>query len=163
MNAGLGLIDTNYIQAGVFNGVTGNFPGAPFAYAPDQSGTIGAQYDIPLGSGGHILLVGNAGYMGEYSRDAAYQRTQIDPVTLQPILEPAYTILNTRFVYEPAALRLHWTTDRNPKRRSLALGHVVQLERPWALAVRSALTRAMPAWLDRIPVEQIFRYDADAA
>jgi outer membrane receptor protein involved in Fe transport len=103
LNAGLGLIDTNYIQAGVFNGVTGNYPGAPFAYAADQSGTLGVQYDIPMRNGGHILLVGNAGYTGEYARDAAYQRTQIDPVTLRPILEPSYTILNTRFVYEPSA------------------------------------------------------------
>jgi outer membrane receptor protein involved in Fe transport len=102
LNAGLGLIDTNYIQAGVFNGVTGNFPGSPFAYAAEQSGTIGANYDIPLGNGGHILLVGNAGYTGDYSRDAAYQRTQRDPVTGKPILEPAYTILNSRFVYEPS-------------------------------------------------------------
>jgi outer membrane receptor protein involved in Fe transport len=102
-NAGLGLIDTNYIQAGVFNGVTGNYPGAPFAYAADESGTIGVQYDIPMRNGGRILLVGNAGYTGPYARDAAYQRTQIDPVTLQPVLEPSYTIVNTRFVYEPAA------------------------------------------------------------
>jgi len=102
LNAGIGLIDTNYIQAGVFNGVTGNYPGAPFAYAADESGTIGANYDIPLSNGGHILLVGNAGYTGPYARDAAYQRTQIDPVTLKPVLEPSYTILNTRFVYEPS-------------------------------------------------------------
>ena len=102
LNAGLGLIDTTYIQAGVFNGVTGNYPGAPFAYAAEESGTIGVQYDLPLNNGGHILLVGNAGYTGPYARDAAYQRTQIDPVTLRPILEPSYTIVNTRFVYEPA-------------------------------------------------------------
>jgi outer membrane receptor protein involved in Fe transport len=103
LNFGLGLIDTEYIQAGVFDGVTGNFPGAPFAYAADESGTIGVQYEIPTPNGGRFLLVGNAGYMGDYSRDAAYQRTLIDPVTLQPVLEPSYTIVNTRFVYEPAA------------------------------------------------------------
>ena len=103
LNFGLGLIDTEYIQSGVFDGVTGNYPGAPFAYAADESGTIGVQYEIPTGNGGRFLLVGNAGYMGDYSRDAAYQRTLIDPVTLQPVLEPAYTIVNTRFVYEPPA------------------------------------------------------------
>src|SRR5690606_8852735 len=54
------------------------------------------------GNGGRILLVGNYGYMGEYARDAAYQRTLIDENGL-PVLEPAYGILNTRFVYEPAA------------------------------------------------------------
>jgi outer membrane receptor protein involved in Fe transport len=103
LNFGLGLIDTEYIQAGVFDGVTGNYPGAPFAYAADESGTIGVQYEIPTANGGRLLLVGNAGYMGDYSRDAAYQRTLIDPITLQPVLEPAYTIVNTRFVYEPPA------------------------------------------------------------
>ncbi len=47
LNAGLGLIDTNYIQAGVLTGAqgggntNGNLPGAPFAYAADESGTLG--------------------------------------------------------------------------------------------------------------------------
>ena len=84
INGGLGLIDTNYIQAGVLTGtpgqasITGNYPGAPFAYAADESATLGAQYEIPTGNGGRILLVGNYGYTGDYARDAAYQRTQID-------------------------------------------------------------------------------------
>jgi len=102
LNFGLGLIDTTYIQSGFFNGVTGNYPGAPFAYAPEESGTIGANYDIPLSGGGHFLLVGNYGYMGDYSRDAAYQRTQID-ASGKPVLEPGYGIFNARFVFEPSA------------------------------------------------------------
>ena len=71
LNAGLGLIDTEYIQAGVLTGppgqasITGNYPGAPFAYAPDESYSLGAQYDIPMANGGHIMLVGNYGYRGE--------------------------------------------------------------------------------------------------
>jgi outer membrane receptor protein involved in Fe transport len=107
LNAGLGLIDTNYIQAGVLTGIpgqasiTGNFPGAPFAYAADESGTLGAQYEIPLSNGGQFVLVGNYGYMGDYARDAAYQRTQVD-INGRPVLEPAYGILNARFLYEPA-------------------------------------------------------------
>jgi outer membrane receptor protein involved in Fe transport len=101
LNLGLGLIDTNYIQSGFFDGNTGQFPGAPFAYASDESGTIGANYDIPLGNGGHILLVGNYGYMSDYARDSAYQRTLID-ANGNPVLEPGYGILNARFVYEPA-------------------------------------------------------------
>ena len=64
LNFGLGLIDTEYIQAGVFDGVTGNYPGAPFAYAAEESGTVGAQYDIPMRNGGRFLLVGNVGYIG---------------------------------------------------------------------------------------------------
>jgi outer membrane receptor protein involved in Fe transport len=81
LNAGLGLIDTEYIQAGVLTGppgqasITGNYPGAPFAYAPDESYALGAQYEIPVANGGRILLVGNYGYRGDYARDAAYQRT----------------------------------------------------------------------------------------
>jgi iron complex outermembrane receptor protein len=102
LNLGLGLIDTNYTQSGVFDGVTGNFPGAPFAYAPDESYTIGAQYEIPTSNGGRILLVGNYGYRGDYSRDAAYQRTLID-ANGNPVLEQGYGIFNSRFVYEPAA------------------------------------------------------------
>jgi outer membrane receptor protein involved in Fe transport len=101
LNFGLGLIDTSYIQAGVFNGVTGNYPGAPFAYAPDESATVGARYEIPLGNGGRLMLVGDYGYRGDYARDAAYQRTLID-ADGRPVLEPAYGILNSRLVYEPA-------------------------------------------------------------
>jgi outer membrane receptor protein involved in Fe transport len=108
LNFGVGLIDTEYIQAGVLTGppgqasITGNYPGAPFAYAPDESYSLGAQYEIPTSNGGRILLVGNYGYRSDYARDAAYQRTFIDE-NGNPVLEPAYGILNARFVYEPAA------------------------------------------------------------
>src|SRR6185503_724862 len=108
LNAGLGLIDTNYIQAGQLTGapgqasITGNYPGAPFAYAAEESGTLGAQYEIPMPNGGRLMLVGNYGYTGDYARDAAYQRTFIDQFG-NPVLEPAYGILNSRFVYQPSA------------------------------------------------------------
>jgi outer membrane receptor protein involved in Fe transport len=108
LNAGIGLIDTNYVQAGVLtgepgqSGITGNYPGAPFAYAAEESGMLGAQYEVPLRNGGRLMLVGNYGYIGDYARDAAYQRTQID-INGNPVLEPAYGILNTRFLYEPAS------------------------------------------------------------
>jgi outer membrane receptor protein involved in Fe transport len=108
LNAGLGLIDTNYIQAGALTGlpgqasITGNYPGAPFAYAAEESGTVGATYEIPTSNGGRILLVGNYGFTGDYARDAAYQRTFID-LNGNPVLEPGYGILNARFVFEPSA------------------------------------------------------------
>jgi iron complex outermembrane receptor protein len=102
LSFGLGLIDTNYTESGLFDGVSGNLPSAPFAYAPEESGTIGAQYEIPTANGGRFLLVGNYGYIGDYARDAAYQRTLVDQ-NGNPYLEPAYGILNARFVYEPAA------------------------------------------------------------
>jgi outer membrane receptor protein involved in Fe transport len=101
LNMGLGLIDTNYIQAGFFDGTTGNYPGAPFAYASDESAMLGLTYDIPMSNGGHIMLVGNYGYMSDYARDAAYQRTQINEDGT-PKLEPSYGIFNARLVYEPA-------------------------------------------------------------
>jgi outer membrane receptor protein involved in Fe transport len=102
LDFGLGLIDTNYIQAGFFDGTTGQFPGAPFAYASDESYTLGANYEIPISNGGRILLVGNYGYRSDYARDSAYQRTLVDE-NGNPILEPGYGILNARFVYEPPA------------------------------------------------------------
>jgi iron complex outermembrane receptor protein len=107
LNAGLGLIDTNYIQRGILTGppgqasITGNYPGAPFAYAAEESGTLGANYEIPLSNGGRVLLVGNYGFTGDYARDSAYQRTLID-ANGNPVLEPGYGIFNARFVYEPA-------------------------------------------------------------
>jgi iron complex outermembrane recepter protein len=101
ITAGMGLIDTAYTERPAFDGLLGISPNSPFAYAPDESATIGAQYEIPLSSGARILLVGNYGYRGEYARDAAYQRTAID-ASGNPILEPAYGIFNSRFVYEPA-------------------------------------------------------------
>ncbi len=108
INAGLGLIDTNYIQAGALTGavgqasITGNYPGAPFAYAADTTGTVGTTYKIPMKNGAQVTIAGNYGYTGPYARDAAYQRTQIDAKG-NPVLEPAYGIFNARFVYEPAA------------------------------------------------------------
>jgi iron complex outermembrane receptor protein len=101
LSLGLGLIDTNYIQSGFFDGVTGNFPGAPFAYAADKSAMVGVTYDLPLANGGHIMFVGNYGWMDDYSRDAAYQRTLVDE-NGNPVLEPAYGILNARVLFEPA-------------------------------------------------------------
>ncbi|HVY63708.1 MAG TPA: TonB-dependent receptor [Gammaproteobacteria bacterium] len=108
VTSGVGLIDTNYIQAGVLTGapgqsnITGNYPGAPFAYAAHTTATVGVSYRIPMQSGSQVTIVGNYGYTGEYARDAAYQRTLID-ANGNPVLEPAYGILNARFVYEPAA------------------------------------------------------------
>ena len=102
LSFGLGLLDTNYIQSGLFDGVSGVLPGAPFVYAPEESGTIGAQYEIPTAKGGRFLLVGAYGYMGDYARDVAYQRTSVDQ-NGNLYLEPAYGILNARFVFEPAA------------------------------------------------------------
>ena len=100
LNLALGLIDTNYIQSGLFDGLTGNFPGAPFAYASEESGTVGVNYFVPMPNGGQLTLVGNYGFRSEYARDAAIQRTKID-ANGNPIQEPSYGIFNARLRYEP--------------------------------------------------------------
>jgi len=102
--AGVGVIDTNYTFSGFFDGRDGIAPGSKFAYAPDNSASIGAQYDIPLSNGGQITLVGQYGWMDAYTRDAAYQRNHVD-ANGEVLLEPAYGVLNAQFIYEP--------TDRN--------------------------------------------------
>jgi iron complex outermembrane receptor protein len=99
--AGLGIIDTNYTFSGFFNGRDGISPGSPFAYAPDNSASIGTQYQVPLSNGGQLTLVGQYGWMDDYTRDAAYQRNHVDE-NGNIVLEPSYGILNAQFIYEPA-------------------------------------------------------------
>jgi 2-polyprenyl-6-methoxyphenol hydroxylase-like FAD-dependent oxidoreductase len=48
------------------------------------------------------------------------------------------------------------------QRQSLALGRVVQLEHPFALRMRRWVVRAMPQWINRIPMDRIFCYTPDA-
>ncbi len=107
-NAGLGIIDTAYRESGFFDPASGSgtSPSGPFAYAPDNSASIGVQYDMPLASGGHVMVVGHYGWMDKYVRDAAHQRILIDEGGSY-IFEPAYGVLNARVVYEPA--ERNWT------------------------------------------------------
>src|SRR5690606_367183 len=102
-NVGLGIINTAYREAGFFDPNTGSgtSPSAPFAYAPDNSASIGITYDLPLQNGASVLFSGNYGWMDDYVRDAAHQRILIDE-SGNYIMEPSYGVLNTRFVYEPA-------------------------------------------------------------
>ncbi len=61
---------------------------------------LGANYSFDLSNGAQLTASANYGWMGKYARDAAYQRTSIDAKG-NPILEPAYGILNSRLVYAP--------------------------------------------------------------
>lgn len=103
ITGGLGAIDTKYTfdTSTTFNGRDGIAPSSKFAYAPDNSASIGVNYAIPLANGGQITLVGQYGWMDAYTRDAAYQRNHVD-ANGNIVLEPAYGVLNARFVYEPA-------------------------------------------------------------
>jgi iron complex outermembrane receptor protein len=102
LNIGLGLIDTEYSARGFYSPVTGGIaPNSPFAYAPDNSASIGVQYELPLSSGGRWQFNGNYGWSDKYVRDAASQRTPLD-ANGNFIYEPAYGVLNARAMYEPA-------------------------------------------------------------
>lgn len=100
LTLGLGLLDTKYNESGKFDGINGISPNSDFAYAPDQSAALGANYSFDLGNGAQLTASANYGWMGKYARDVAYQRTSIDAKG-NPILEPAYGILNSRLVYAP--------------------------------------------------------------
>jgi iron complex outermembrane recepter protein len=101
LNLGLGLIDTAYSERGSFDGTNGISPNSPFAYAPDKSASLGANYDFGLKGGATLSFSGSYGWMGEYVRDAAYQRTLIDAKG-NIVYEPAYGILNARVTYQSA-------------------------------------------------------------
>ena len=100
LNAGLGVIDTTYRASGAFDGQTGIAPDSPFAYAPDNSASLGIQYDLPLSNGNRLRFAGNYGWMDDYVRSAANQRTQRNPDG-SIAYEPAYGIFNARVVLEP--------------------------------------------------------------
>lgn len=103
INAGVGLLDSNYLDIGFVDptGINGIQPGSPFAYAPETSASLSVRYDQPLTNGGTLTLVGNYGWMDEYVRDPANQRTPKD-ANGNTIFEPAYGLLNARLRYEPA-------------------------------------------------------------
>ena len=101
LNAGLGLVNTSYRESGAFDGQTGIAPDSPFAYAPDNSASLGVQYDLPLSNGNHMVFAGNYGWTDKYVRDAANQRTERNPDGTV-YYEPAYGILNARVMLESA-------------------------------------------------------------
>ena len=118
LNVGLGLIDTNYIQVGrLRRAPTGNYPVRRSRTPRKRAGRSARSTRFRRANGGRILLVGNYGYMGDYARDAAYQRTLVD-ANGNPMLEPAYGIFNARFVYEPPAATAPSSLGQEPARTS---------------------------------------------
>lgn len=100
LSLGVGLLDTNYIERGAFDGANGISPNSPFAYAADESFTLGAVYDMPLPNDANLSISGKYGWTGDYVRDAAYQRILVDE-SGKIITEPSYGILNARVTYTP--------------------------------------------------------------
>ncbi len=91
---GLGLIDTNYIQAGILTGATGpgehhgQLPAARRSrMRPRKAARSAPIRDPARRTAAASCSSGNYGYTGDYARDAAYQRTQID-ASGKPVLEP---------------------------------------------------------------------------
>jgi hypothetical protein len=95
------MINTEYTARGSFDGTNGIGPNTPFAYAPDNTASLGLNYQIPLESGSRITLAGNYGWRDQYTRDNANQRTPVD-ANGNYIYEPSYGIFNARMIYEPA-------------------------------------------------------------
>jgi iron complex outermembrane recepter protein len=100
LTLGVGLIDTAYIERGTFDGTNGISPTSPFAYAADDSFTLGAVYNMDLSNGADLALSAKYGWTGEYVRDAAFQRIRVD-ASNNIIMEPSYGILNGRVTYTP--------------------------------------------------------------
>jgi len=100
INGGIGLIDADYLDIGTppasGNGIQ---PGQPFAYASDASASIGVTYRQPIANGGEITYAVNYGWVDEYVRDPANQRTPVD-ANGNAIFEPAYGLLNARVVFD---------------------------------------------------------------
>ena len=126
LNVNLGILDTNYLATGTFGNTGADLSGpivipvtdltgtgissldAPFAYAPENSVSLGIQYDQPLSSGASLAFIGNYGWMDDYVRDTANHRIPRD-ANGNMVFEPAYGVLNGRMVFTPN--EGNWTAD----------------------------------------------------
>jgi len=61
LTLGLGLLDTKYNESGKFDGINGISPNSDFAYAPDQSAALGANYSFDLSNGAQLTASANYG------------------------------------------------------------------------------------------------------
>jgi iron complex outermembrane receptor protein len=125
-NVNLGILETNYLATGTFGNTGTDLSGpivipvtdltgtgissldAPFAYAPDNSLSLGIQYTQPLSSGASLAYIGNYGWMDDYVRDTANHRIPRD-ANGNMVFEPAYGVLNGRLVFTPN--EGNWTAD----------------------------------------------------
>ncbi len=92
LNFNGGWLDTAYVDIGDPELSSIAF-GRPFAYAPEYSYSVGAQYDFDLPSGALITFRSDYGWMDEYERDASTRRQPLDGS------EPAYGLLSARIRY----------------------------------------------------------------
>ena len=86
-----GYLKTKYIDIGDPD-VSSLAFGAPFAFAPEWSFSVGAQYERALASDATLTLRTDYGWKDEYERDSSIFRQNESP-------EPAYGLLNMRARY----------------------------------------------------------------
>jgi iron complex outermembrane receptor protein len=104
----LGMIDTAYTSRGFYDGTNGIGPNTPFAYAPENTASVGLNYNLPADNGAIWTFAGNYGWRDKYTRDNANQRTPVD-ANGNYIYEPSYGVFNARVVYAPA--EGNWTAS----------------------------------------------------
>jgi iron complex outermembrane receptor protein len=100
LNLNAGYLKSKYIEIGDV-GVTTLAFGAPFAYAPEWSYSVGAQYDLPLSNGADMTFRADYGWKDDYERDAAVTRQSNSP-------EPAYGLLNAQIRYNKVVPNGEW-------------------------------------------------------
>lgn len=100
LNFGLAYLDTNYLEVGQNDPLLESplIPGAPWAYAPEWSGSFGGQYEWDLASGAGLLFRADFGFQSRYERNADVQRRRPDLGG-----EPGYGELSARLRYTPQA------------------------------------------------------------
>jgi iron complex outermembrane receptor protein len=91
VDASFAVLDTAYTNPGDATQVQ---LGTPFAYAPEQSYSVGATYTAMLANAGRLIARVDYGWMDDYqrSREIRFQATQ-----------EAFGLVGARLVYEPPA------------------------------------------------------------
>jgi iron complex outermembrane receptor protein len=89
VDASLAFLDTAYTNPGDATQIQLN---TPFAYAPERSYSVGAQYTATLGNAGRLVSRIDYGWMDDYqrSREIRFQATQ-----------EAFGLVSARVMYEP--------------------------------------------------------------
>ena len=94
VNLGLGYLASQLTVVPASSGITS---GTPFPYAPKESATLGAQYEIPLAIGGSVTLRADEGW-------TSWANTGVDSSS---IYIPSYGLLSASILYQPSDE--HWT------------------------------------------------------
>ncbi len=93
LNFSGGYLKTEYIEIGDPDVSSLSFD-APFAFAPEWSYAIGAQYDMAVGNDGEMTFRADYGWKDEYERDSSiFRHREVGP-------EPSYGLLNFQARYK---------------------------------------------------------------